>query len=314
MLQPFTSTESFAAPLAEHFFIAGIETSCLVDRKDVNAKRTSRAEPSSSPVRKVGESFEVGETGLRPISRGGKSFDKRQSIGSVMGMEQWAPQDSKRNSTILDRINPLNVASMSEEDFDAALKRFAAERDTVLEEIEKQPVQDDRLRVRSPSHRLSSTLSTHRRDKSLGSLRRRLSGINPLTRSSTSSRRMSNRFSKRMSNYNSVIPSPRNLQQDPQVHPLKRAYEPVLLDQYPRKEMVEECRGRKAFPDYVPMFVFPSDVNVVAADERPKCKYHGWTMTAGKLTKGRAHEFTNFVVFQVMDLDCTACVSLSTYL
>jgi len=283
MLQPFTSTESLAAPLAEHFFIAGIETSCLLDRKDANAKRTCRAEPPSSPVRRAGEGLEVGGTGLRPSSRGGKSIDKRQSIGSVMGLEQWVPQNSKRNSTLLDHITPLNVASMSEEDFDAALKRFAAERDTVLEQIEKQPVQDERIRVRSPSHRLSSPLSTHRREKSLGSLRRRLSGINPLTRSSTSSRRMSNRVSKRMSNYNSAIPSPRSLQQDPQVHPLKRGYEPVLLDQYPRKEMVEECRGRKPFPDYVPMFVFPSDVTVVAADERPKCKYHGWAMTAGKI-------------------------------
>jgi len=284
MFQPVVDAESLAAPLAEHFFIAGIETSCLLDRKGAVAKCSSHADRSSSLISRGGEGREVGGIGLRPTPRAGISCDKRQSIGNVMGLEQWLPQNNKRNSTILDHINPLNVSSMSEEDFDAALKRFAAERDTVLKEIEEQPIQDERPRVRSPSQRLNSPLSLHRRDKSLGSLRRRLSGINSLTRPSTSARRTSNRFSKRMSNYNSVIPSPRNLQQDPRVHPLKRAYEPVLLDQYPRKEMVEECRGRKPFPDYVPMFTFPSDVTVVAADERPQCRNHGWTMTAGKIT------------------------------
>ena len=45
--------------------------------------------------------------------------------------------------------------------------------------------------------------------------------------------------------------------------------------------MVQECKGRRPFPDYVPMFVFPNDVHVMASDERPRSKWHGWTMTGG---------------------------------
>ena len=278
MIHPFTTTEALAVPLAEHFFIAGVEVSCLLEGQNVNTQPTSHVQSSSSPSREGEEECtEAGGAGLRPTSQCSILSDKRRSADRAL-------HKNKRNSVILDHINPLSGTSMSEGDFDAALKRFAAERDTVFEEIEGQHAPNERLRVASASQRLSSPQSMHHLDKSLSNLRRRLSGINPLTRSSTSTRRASNRLSKRMSNYNnSVIPSPRSLQQDPQVHPLKRAYEPVLLDQYPRKEMVEECRGRKPFPDYVPMFVFPSDVTVLAADERPKSRYHGWTMTAGML-------------------------------
>lgn len=279
MLPPLPVAESLAAPLAEHFFIAGIESSSLLDRKDATTTSTLSAEIPSSPTRRGERQSRTGGAGLRPVSPCGTN--KRQSISSVMGTEQISRQ-GKRKSTILDHIDPSSVGCLSEEDFDAALRRFAAERDTVLKEIEEQQGKDDRPRTRPPSQKTSSPLSPHRRDKSLGSLRRRLSGINPLTRSSTSTRRTSNRLSQRVSNYNSVIPCPRAIQQDAQAHPLRQAYEPVLLDRYPHQEMSEECRGRKPFPDYVPMFVFPSDVTIVAADERPKSRYHAWTMTAGK--------------------------------
>jgi len=65
------------------------------------------------------------------------------------------------------------------------------------------------------------------------------------------------------------------------MHPLKRPYEPILLDSYPSKDMTDEAKRRAPFPDYVPMFVFPNDVNVVSADERPRSTWHGWTMTNG---------------------------------
>lgn len=65
------------------------------------------------------------------------------------------------------------------------------------------------------------------------------------------------------------------------MHPLKRRYEPVLLDQYPSKNSAEEIDRRGPFPDYVPMFVFPNDVHVVSADERPRSTWHGFAMTGG---------------------------------
>lgn len=88
------------------------------------------------------------------------------------------------------------------------------------------------------------------------------------------------RTSRRSSNYNSVIPNPTPLQASPTMHPLKRKFEPVLLDRYPQKGMLDESRRRGNFPDYVPMFAFPNDINVVSSDTRPRSTWHGFSMTA----------------------------------
>lgn len=64
------------------------------------------------------------------------------------------------------------------------------------------------------------------------------------------------------------------------MHPLKRKFEPVLLDRYPPRSMVEENKRRGAFPDYVPMFAFPNDVHIVSSDERPRSTWHGFAMTS----------------------------------
>jgi hypothetical protein len=93
------------------------------------------------------------------------------------------------------------------------------------------------------------------------------------------------RTSKRLSGYNSVIPAPQPFNPEPNMHPLLRRYEPVLLDRYPPKNMVEELKRRNPFPDYVPMFAFPNDVNVVSSDERPKTTWHGFAMTNGDNSK-----------------------------
>jgi hypothetical protein len=93
------------------------------------------------------------------------------------------------------------------------------------------------------------------------------------------------RTSKRMSGYNSVIPAPQPFTPEPDMHPLLRRYEPVLLDRYPPRNMVEELKRRNPFPDYVPMFAFPNDVSVVSSDERPKSQWHGFAMTNGDGSK-----------------------------
>jgi hypothetical protein len=93
------------------------------------------------------------------------------------------------------------------------------------------------------------------------------------------------RTSKRLSGYNSVIPTPQPFFHDPNMHPLQRRYEPVLLDRYPPKNMVEELKRRNAFPDFVPMFTFPNDVKVISSDERPKPTWHGFAMTNGEGSK-----------------------------
>src|SRR5271168_5240653 len=64
------------------------------------------------------------------------------------------------------------------------------------------------------------------------------------------------------------------------MHPLKRRFEPVLLDRYPPKHATDELKRRVRFPDYVPMFAFPNDINIVSADERPRSTWHGFAMTS----------------------------------
>ena len=64
------------------------------------------------------------------------------------------------------------------------------------------------------------------------------------------------------------------------MHPLKRRFEPVLLDRYPPKSATDEIARRGKFPDYVPMFAFPNDINIVSADERPRSTWHGFAMTS----------------------------------
>lgn len=88
------------------------------------------------------------------------------------------------------------------------------------------------------------------------------------------------RTSRRLSNYNSVIPVPQPLEISPAMHPLKRRFEPVLLDRYPPKGMSEDLKQRATFPDYVPMFAFPNDINIVSSDQRPRSTWHGFVMTS----------------------------------
>lgn len=63
------------------------------------------------------------------------------------------------------------------------------------------------------------------------------------------------------------------------MHPLKRRFEPVLLDRYPPKTATDELAKRGRFPDYVPMFSFPNDIQIVSSDDRPRSTWHGFTMT-----------------------------------
>ena len=69
------------------------------------------------------------------------------------------------------------------------------------------------------------------------------------------------------------------------MHPLKRRFEPVLLDRYPPKDATDELARRGRFPDYVPMFAFPNDIQVVSSDERPRTTWHGFTMTSDDNSK-----------------------------
>ncbi|KAL9084769.1 MAG: hypothetical protein Q9159_005054 [Coniocarpon cinnabarinum] len=301
-------TESPGAPLADYFFIAGVESSRVFDHsKAINGL----AAPSSGFGPTIEESTITEEDDAvktpvlssvqnspEPSKRNSKRFswDKRKSISSISGLEPKSPASNRSSVTIKAPAPQENgtrisaMSGMSDDDFNAALKRFAADRDSILAEIQvtatertSQPPKASKPRPRTQRLRLDEMQASQK--SGIGSVRRRLSTMNSLTRQNTT-RRAPQRFSI-----------------DPNENPLKRAYEPVLLDQYPSKEMNVEIKKRPPFPDYVPMFVFPKDVKIVAADERPKSTWHGFAMTTSD--GSRLYGIT-MILWKALDTDAAA--------
>ncbi|KAF1849936.1 dDENN domain-containing protein [Cucurbitaria berberidis CBS 394.84] len=302
---PHSSTDASSTPLADYFFISGIESSQVYDeRTQQNGIVTSPlAQP---PVDETIEEDRALETdSIRPTSQEGlpngdttrrrsanRLSEHRQSIGTIIGPDSKQTA-SNRSSTTIKGVQ-LGGSGLSDFDFDVALRKFASERDSFLEEIQftsgvPQPNRPTPTRPRPRPQRVSQTINDDglgNLRSGVGSIRRRISTMqSSLKRQPSGARQSSIRTSKRMSGYNSVIPAPQPFQPEPNMHPLLRRYEPVLLDRYPPKNMVEELKRRNPFPDYVPMFAFPNDVSVVSSDERPKSQWHGFAMTNGDGSK-----------------------------
>ena len=279
-----------SAPLADYFFISGIESSQVYDEKFASPL------PTPAPVEDTIEEDEalVTNNDNRPRTPGSPgekkksrySFEARKSIGSIISAEPATPASNRSSTTIkASDVNNIPGVGMSDDAFEDALKKFASERDSFLEEVHisagtvptptaKKP-RPKTVRITQDEDSLGAGLRGP-----VGSLSRRLSTMKSMKRQpSVMSRQASVRTSKRMSGYNSVIPAPEPFKTSPDMHPLKRRYEPVLLDRYPTKLMVEETKRRKPFPDFVPMFAFPNDVSVVSSDERPRSTWHGFAMT-----------------------------------
>ncbi|ORY03936.1 dDENN domain-containing protein [Clohesyomyces aquaticus] len=290
-----SNADASSAPLADYFFISGIESSQVYDeRNQPNGLSSPLASPPVEVDQTIEEDRALETDAIRPTSSEGTpngdgakrksarlSFDQRQSTGSLInGSEPSKQSASNRSSTTIKGVQ-LGGSGLSDADFDQALRRFASERDTFLEDIQFTAgvAQANRPpRPRPKPQRIQHEDVSNLRS-SVGSIRRRLSTMNSLKKQPSMARQASIRTSKRLSGYNSVIPAPQPFNQEPNMHPLLRRYEPVLLDRYPPKNMVEELKRRNPFPDYVPMFAFPNDVNVVSADERPKTTWHGFAMT-----------------------------------
>jgi len=282
--------EDASAPLADYFFVSGIESTQVYDEEQ-------DAAPPPAPVEDTIEEDKALEThnNGRPTTPGSPpdaakrrsrySFEARKSIGSIITAVEPPTPASNRSSTTIRGVKALGGSGLSDDAFEEALKKFASERDSFLEDIhvpaETAPTPTQR-RARPRTVRITqdeSTMSGAGSKGGVGSLRRRLSTMNSMKRQSTTSRQSSIRTSKRLSGYASVIPAPQPFQSSPDMHPLRRHYEPVLMDRYPTKNMVDESKRRNPFPDYVPMFAFPNDVNVVSSDERPRSRWHSFAMT-----------------------------------
>lgn len=291
--------DSSSAPLADYFFISGIESSQVYDERNQPSVHASPL--SSPPPVEVDETIEEDQAleteSIRPKSQEGLSngdgnkrksarlsFDHRNSVSTIIGPE-FKQTASNRSSTTIKGVQ-VGGSGLNDVDFENALRKFASERDTFLEEIQftagvaqqNRPSRPARPKPQRIQHAPEEGVGNLR--SGVGSIRRRLSTMqSSLKRQPSMARQASIRTSKRLSGYNSVIPAPQPFNQESDQHPLLRRYEPVLLDRYPPKNMVEELKRRHPFPDYVPMFAFPNDVNVVSSDERPKTSWHGFAMT-----------------------------------
>lgn len=286
-----------SAPLADYFFICGIESSQVYDERAAAAPPVEPVEATIDEDREL-EIERASRT--RPTTPGSPndtlqqrrsrySWEARKSVGSIINITEEKLPASNRSSTTI-RAEPLGGLGLDDDAFEEALKKFASERDSFLADIRVESgtvtslTQTQVKRVRPKTVRITQDenslgLNGGGLKGGVGSLRRRLSTMNSMKRASSGLSRSSVRQSKRLSGYNSVIPAPQPFQTTPNMHPLQRRYEPVLMDRYPTKTMFDESKRRTTFPDYVPMFVFPDDVMVVSSDERPRSTWHGFTMT-----------------------------------
>ena len=311
--------ESPAVPLADYFWIAGVES---IAYDDPAPQLPAQVE---STIVEDGEPQEAPANG---ISHKVMSRHSRQSSGhrfSRLSIQTFEELDGTRSNRSSATIRPSNgngrasgdFPAPGDFDFDKALLKFAAERENFLEDLSfsagakthsRPPMTNLRAeRIRAEDGEASGRRSPLRNIK--GSIRRRISfrDMNSLRKQPSNARAgganrpglfslchcnsqypcqctadaftASVRTTKRLSNYNSVIPPPEPLNSDPDMHPLKRHFEPVLLDRYPPRDATGEVARRGRFPDYVPMFAFPNDIQIVSSDDRPRSTWHGFTMT-----------------------------------
>jgi hypothetical protein len=197
-MAPVSSTEGSNAPLADYFFISGIESSQVYDeRLQPNGIVSPLASP---PVDETIEEDRALETdSIRPTSQDGLSnggstrrrsgqrlSENRLSVGTITGL------DSKSTLTASNRSSSVTVkglsvgGGLSDVDFENALRKFASERDTFLEEIQftagvAQQSRQTPTRPRPRPPRVSQAPSINGEDgianlrSGVGSIRRRLS-------------------------------------------------------------------------------------------------------------------------------------------
>lgn len=206
------NTDQSSAPLADYFFIAGIESSQIFDEKLAAALAASTA-----PVEDTIEEHSILDTtnNGRPISSEGLngvetpkrrsrlSYEARKSVSSMLG----SGTASNRSSATIRAINftdpfnseskglqltdlggpvgPIGGSGLSDEDFDTALKKFANERESFIEEIHFSAGTLPELN--SKPKRSAKTQKIVNEDggglrSGVGSLRRRISTMNSLKR------------------------------------------------------------------------------------------------------------------------------------
>jgi hypothetical protein len=187
-MAPIVSTET-ESPLADYFFIAGIESSQVFDER---LQTNGAAAAAPAPVETTIEENEVLETDTaRPPSADGSkrrsrvSYEARKSISSMLGSGSGSA--SNRSSATIKAApqieHQVERFSMSEEDFDTALRKFAAERESFLEGISftAGALPQINKSKKSKTQRINTDEAGGLKG-GIGSLRRKLSTMNSLKR------------------------------------------------------------------------------------------------------------------------------------
>ncbi|KAH7040456.1 AEX-3 domain-containing protein [Microdochium trichocladiopsis] len=309
-----------SAPLADYFWIAGIES---ISYQDFPSSATSTQ--VDTVIAEDGEPEDADEpNGLlkraarRSQQNAGHRLSKSSIANTIHTLDELDGNTRSNRSSATIRPVPTPAAaaasqdgllSMADFDFDKALVKFAAERENFLDDLSfsagaktqaRPPMVNPRTERIKADENASGRLSPLKsiRGSIRGSIRRKISFKDmssarkppgppkpgkctyPSTYSDNAVVAASIKTARRLSNYNSVIPPPEPLNLDPDMHPLKRRFEPELLDRYPPRNADEDLSRRGRFPDYVPMFAFPNDIQIVSSDDRPRSTWHGFTMTS----------------------------------
>ncbi|KAI1210614.1 DENN-domain-containing protein [Annulohypoxylon truncatum] len=345
--------DSPSAPLADYFWIAGVES---ISYQDLPPPTSASSTQVDGTIDEDGEPDDDPEPTPSPSANRNSARHSRQnsnnrlskaSFASIQALEELDGNTRSNRSSATIRPNPHPAAApqdgggfLMDFDFDKALVKFAAERENFLEDLsfsagaktQSKPMvnpRTDKIKADEASGGRMSPMKSIR-GSIRGSIRRKISfrDMNSVRKQPTTPRPgmapfrdlgggsllkevaeglpaeifehdckknslfctdfcklASIRTTRRLSSYNSVIPPPEPLNLDPDMHPLKRRFEPELLDRYPPRHDTESLSKRGRFPDYVPMFAFPNDIQIVSSDERPRSTWHGFTMTSDDNSK-----------------------------
>lgn len=153
-MAPVSATDASSAPLADYFFISGIESSQVYDeRTQPNGLGTGTSPLASPPVDETIDENVALETdasrpnsqdGLLNLNLNGDSFSRRRSgrvsehrtsVGTIIGPDA-KPTPSNRSSATIKGVPAIGGSGLNDQDFEIALRKFASERDSFLEEIQ----------------------------------------------------------------------------------------------------------------------------------------------------------------------------------
>ncbi|KAL8958800.1 MAG: hypothetical protein Q9193_004207 [Seirophora villosa] len=207
-MAPVPTTESSSAPLADWFFITGVDSEQLSWGSPNNAEEIAQDSPQL-PVEQTIEEERLSESeNERPevtprtprhlkrnsyqrLSR--LSDEARLSIASISLSPDRKGTDSNRSSTTIKgfQINS-NTTTLSDVDFDRALRRFATERDSFLTDLNLSAgaVVPNRPKARPKTQRIVNNEDGGGLKSGVGSIRRRISfrDMNTMKRQSSVNR------------------------------------------------------------------------------------------------------------------------------